>query len=94
MTAQRHKGQSGSVALAVKRDFTMGPMKGNCFVCRICRHFAKECRKTETAHCSKFVGKSRIDRACKRQRVEGKIESLAMGPTLATADEEHGAALT
>ena len=32
-TAQRHKGQSGSVALAVKRDFKKGPKKGNCFVC-------------------------------------------------------------
>ena len=34
-TAQRHKGQSGSVALAVKRDFKKGPKKGNCFVCAI-----------------------------------------------------------
>ena len=30
--AQRHKGQSGSVALAVKREFKKGPKKGNCFV--------------------------------------------------------------
>ena len=29
---QRHKGQSGSVALAVKRDFKKGPKKENCFV--------------------------------------------------------------
>ena len=29
-TAQRHKGQSGSVALAVKSDFKKGPKKGNC----------------------------------------------------------------
>ena len=28
-TAQRHKGQSGTVALAVKRDFNKGPKKGN-----------------------------------------------------------------
>ena len=34
-TAQRHKGQSGSVALAVKRDFKKGHRKGNCFVCGI-----------------------------------------------------------
>ena len=34
-TAQRHKGQSGSVALAVKRDFKKGPMKGNGFACGI-----------------------------------------------------------
>ena len=39
-TVQRHKGQSGSVALAVKRDFKKGPMKGNCFVCGIPGHFA------------------------------------------------------
>ena len=32
-TAQRHKGQSGSMALAVKRDFKKGPKKGNSFVC-------------------------------------------------------------
>ena len=31
-TAQKQKGQSGSVALAVKRDFKKGPKKGNCFV--------------------------------------------------------------
>ena len=31
-TAQRHKGQSGSVALAVKREFKKGPRKRNCFV--------------------------------------------------------------
>ena len=29
---QRHKGQSGSVALAVKHDFEKGTRKGNCFV--------------------------------------------------------------
>ena len=31
-TAQRHKGQSGLVTLAVKRDFKKGHRKGNCFV--------------------------------------------------------------
>ena len=43
-TVQRHKGQSGSVALAVKRDFKKGPKKGNCFVCGIPGHFTKDCR--------------------------------------------------
>ena len=93
-TVQRHKGQSGSVALAVKRDFKKGPKKGNCFVCVIPGQFAKDCRKKETAQCSKCGEKGHLDRACKRQRDGGKNESVAMGPTLATPDEECWAALT
>ena len=41
-TAPRHKGQRGSVARAVKRNFKKGPKKGNCFVCGIPGHFAKD----------------------------------------------------
>ena len=93
-TVQRHKGQSGSVALAVKRDFKKGPEKGNCFVCGVPVQFAKDCRKKETAQCSKFGEKGHLDRACKRQRDGGTHESVAMGPTLATPDEECWAALT
>ena len=91
---QRHKGQSGSVALTVKRDFNKGPKKRNCFVCGIPGHFAKDCRRKETAHCSKCCEKGRLDRACKRQRDVGKQESVARGPTTDPPDEEYWAALT
>ena len=93
-TAQRHMGQSGSVALAVKRDFKRGPKKGNCFVCGISGHFVKDCRRNEQAQCSKCGEKGHRDGACKRQRDGGKHESVAMGPTLASPDEEYLAAFT
>ena len=50
--------------------------------------------KKETAQCSKCGEKGHLDRVCKRQRDGGKHESVAMGPTLATPDEECWAALT
>ena len=93
-TAQRHKRQSGSVALAVKRFFKKGPKKGNCFVCGIPEHFAKDCRRKETAQCSKCDEKGHQDRACKKQKVGDKHESVAMGLTLASSDEEYCAVLT
>ena len=91
---QRHKGQSGSVTLAVKRDFKKGPKRGNSSVCGIPGHFVKDCRRKETAKCSKCGEKGHLDRACKRQKDGGKHESVAMGPTLDIADEEYWAALT
>ena len=93
-TAQRHKGQCGSVALAVKRDFKKGPRKGNCFVCGIPGHFAEDCRRKETAQFSKSDEKGHLDRACKRHRDGRKHDSVAIGPTLASPDEEYWAALT
>ena len=38
--------------------------------------------------------KSHLDKACKRQRDGGKKESVAMGPILASLDEEYWATLT
>ena len=71
-----------------------GTKKGNCFVCGIPGNFAKDCRKKETAQCSKCGEKGHLDRACKRQRDGGKHESVAMGPILAKPDQECWAALT
>ena len=97
-TAQRRKRQNGSVALAVKRDFKKGPKMGNCFECEIPGHLAKDCRRKETVQCRKCGQKGHhtccIDRACKRQRDGGRHESVAIGPTLASPDEEYWAALT
>ena len=93
-TAQRHKGQIGSVALAVKRDFKKGPRKGSRFLCGIPGHFAKDCRREETAQCSECEEKGHLDRACNRQRDGGKHESVAVDPTLASPDEEYWVALT
>ena len=93
-TVQRHKGQNGSVALAVKHDFKKGPKKGKYFVCGIPGLFAKDCRRKETAQCSNCDEKGHLDRACKRQRDGGKIESVAMSPTLASPNGKYWAALT
>ena len=71
----------------MKRDFKKGPKKGNCFVCGIPGHLAKDCRRKETAQCSKYGEKGHLDRACKRQRDGGKQASVAMGPTLASPNE-------
>ena len=78
----------------MKRDFKKGLKKGNCFVCGIPGHFDKDCRRKETAQCSKGGEIGHLDRACRRQRDGGKQESVAMGPTLASPDEEYWSALT
>ena len=51
--AQRHKGESRSVAPTVKRDFKKGLKTGNCFVCGIPGLFAKDCKKKETQQFSR-----------------------------------------
>ena len=93
-TVQRHKGQSGSVTLTLKRYFKKGSKSETCFVCRIPGQFAKDYRRKKTAKCSNCGEKGHLDMACKRQKDGGKLESVAMGPTLATRDEEYWAALT
>ena len=90
MRAQ-HRGTRDQV---VQWHFKKGPKKGNCFVFGIRGHFAKDCRRKETTQCSKRGEKVHLDKACKRQRDGGKHESVAMGPTLASPDEEYWAALT
>ena len=82
------------MALVVKRDLTKGPLKGNCFVCGIPGHFAKDCGRKETAQCSKCGEKGHLDRAYKRQIDGGKHESVATGPTMASSDEKYWASLT
>ena len=93
-TAERHMGQSGSMALAVKRHFKKRNKEGNCFVCGIPGYFAKDCRRKKTAQCSKCGEKGYLDRACRRQRDGGKHDSVSKGPTLASPDEGYWAALT
>ena len=93
-TSKRQTGQSGSVALEVNRDFKKGPKKGNCFVCGIHGHFANDSRRKKTAQSGKCGAKGHLDRACKRQRDGGNYESVAIGPTLASSEEEHWKVLT
>ena len=62
-TAQKQKGQSGSVSLVVKRDFKKGLREGNCFGRGIPGHFAKDCRRKETVQCSRCGEKCHLDRA-------------------------------
>ena len=96
-TAQRHKGNCGSVALEVKCEFKKGPKKRNWFLCEILGHFAKDCRRKETAggqECSKCGEKRHLERACMTQRDGGKYESVARGARLTSPDKEYWAALT
>ena len=93
-TASRQQGQSGSVALAVKRDFKKGPRKENCFVCGILGHFTKDCRRKETAQYRECGEKGHKDGASRKQRNGSKHGSVAMGPALASPDEEDWAVLT
>ena len=93
-TAQMHQEQSRSLALPVKLDFKNSSTKGNSFVCGIPGHTVEDCRRKETAQCSESGGRGNLDRARRRQRDGSKHEPVAMGPTLASPDEEYWAALT
>ena len=89
-TAQTHQEGSGSVALAVKRDFKKGPSKENSFVCGILGHFTKDCRRKETAQYRECGKKGHIDSAFRRQRDGSKHESVAKGPALASQTRNTG----
>ena len=78
----------------MKRDFKNGLTRRNCFACGITEHFTKDCRRYETAQCSKCREKIHLDKTCRRKRNGGKHESAIMGPTLAKLDEKYWEALT
>ena len=61
-------------------------------VCGIPGHSAKDCSRKEIAQCSMRGAKVHLD--TERETNGGKHESVAMGPTLSTPDEEYWAALT
>ena len=63
-------------------------------MCGIHGHLAKDCRRKENAQYSKCGQKGLLDRACQRNWDGGKHESVAIGPTLATSDEEYCAGLS
>ena len=73
----------------MKNDFKKGHKNENNFVFEFPGHFVEYCRRKETTQCIKWDEKEYIDRVCKRPRDRGKQESVAMGPTLATPDEEN-----
>ena len=56
-------------------------------------HFVMDCRRKETAQCSKTGEKEKGDSACRRQRDGRKYESVAMGLSLSTPNEEYWAAV-
>ena len=66
-TSQGHKGQNDSLALAVKRDLRKGTA-----LCAIPGHFAKDCRRKETAQSSKCGEEGQLDKATNRQWDWGK----------------------
>ena len=94
-TAQKHKGQSGSVAMAVKRAWLQeGPQEKKMLCCGIPGYFANNCRWKGQQNAASAVERlGHLDRASKNKRDGGKNESLAMRLTLASTDEEHWAAL-
>ena len=63
-------------------------------MCGIPEHFAKDCRRQETAQCRKLVAKAHLDRPYIIQGDRVKNESVLMFSTFATPDEEYWVALT
>ena len=85
----RHIGQGGSMAVTVKRDFKTGPKRGNCFAWTLCPGLQEKGERTMQQ--MRWEGRPRQGM---RDRDGRKHESVAIGPTMATPDEENWAALS